>query len=56
MSSKNLLNFGQSWWGDTMDNLYEQAWVYHFNAIPKNGLNRNSAYFIKRAYEELWGQ
>ena len=56
MSSKNLLNFGQSWWGDSMDNLYEQAWVYHFNAIPKNGLNRSSEYFIKRAYEELWGE
>jgi hypothetical protein len=54
MSSKNLLNFGQSWWGDSMENLYEQAWVYHFNAIPKNQLNRSSAYFIKRAYEELW--
>lgn len=54
MVSKNLLNFGQSWWGDSLENLYEQAWVYHFNAIPKNGLNRDSGYFLKRAYEELW--
>ena len=54
MVSKNLLNFGQSWWGDGMENLYEQAWVYHFNAIPGNQLKRDSAYFIKRAYEELW--
>jgi hypothetical protein len=54
MSSKNLLNFGQSWWGDSMQNLYEQAWVYHFNAIPGNSMNRDSAYFLKRAYEELW--
>lgn len=54
MVSKNLLNFGQSWWGDSMENLYEQAWVYHFNAIPTNKLNRNSEYFLKRAYEELW--
>jgi len=54
MSSKNLLNFGQSWWGDGLENLYEQAWVYHFNAIPKNTLNRDSGYFLKRAYEELW--
>jgi len=54
MSSKNLLNFGQSWWGDGLENLYEQAWVYHFNAIPRNNLNRDSAYFLKRAYEELW--
>jgi len=54
MVSKNLLNFGHSWWGDTMQNLYEQAWVYHFNAIPKNALERTSSYFIQRAYEELW--
>lgn len=54
MVSKNLLDFGHSWWGDTLQNLYEQAWVYHFNAIPRNNLNRNSAYFLKRAYEELW--
>lgn len=54
MVSKNLLNFGQSWWGDSLENLYEQAWVYHFNAIPKNTLNRDSGYFLKRAYEELW--
>ena len=54
MSSKNLLNFGQSWWGDSLQNLYEQAWVYHFNAIPTNQLDRNSAYFMKRAYKELY--
>ena len=52
--SKNLLNFGQSWWGDTLENLYEQAWAYHFNAMPANKLNRDSDYFIKRAYTELW--
>lgn len=55
MVSKNLLNFGQSWWGDSLENLYEQAWVYHFNAIPGNNLNRDSNYFVKRAYEELYG-
>jgi len=54
MVSKNLLNFGHSWWGDTLQNLYEQAWVYHFNAIPGNVLKRDSAYFLQRAYEELW--
>ena len=55
MSSKNLLNFGQSWWGDSLQNLYEQAWVYHFNAIPTNPLKRDSEYFIKQAYNELYG-
>ena len=54
MVSKNLLNFGNSWWGDSMENLYEQAWVYHFNAIPGNPLKRDASYFIKRAYEELY--
>jgi len=54
MVSKNLLNFGNSWWGDGMENLYEQAWVYHFNAIPGNPLKRDATYFIKRAYEELY--
>ena len=54
MSSKNLLNFGQSWWGDSLENLYEQAWVYHFNAIPQNQMGRDSSYFIERAYKELY--
>ena len=54
MVSKNLRNFGNSWWGDGMENLYEQAWVYHFNAIPGNPLKRDASYFIKRAYEELY--
>ena len=54
MVSKNLLNFGQSWWGDSLENLYDQAWVYHFNAMPANNLKRDTDYFIKRSYEELW--
>ena len=54
MSSKNLLNFGQSWWGDSMENLYEQAWVYHFNAIPQNQMGRSSEYFLERAYKDLY--
>ena len=54
MVSKNLLNFGNSWWGDGMENLYEQGWVYHFNAIPANSMKRSASYFIKRAYEELY--
>ena len=52
--TKNLLNFGQSWWGDELDNLYNQAWVYHFNSIPRNNLNRTSEYFLERAYKELY--
>lgn len=52
--TKNLLNFGQSWWGDELDNLYNQAWIYHFNSIPRNNLNRTSEYFLERAYKELY--
>ena len=53
MVSKNLLNFGNSWWGDGMENLYEQAWVYHFNAIPANPMKR-SAIILSKEYEELY--
>lgn len=55
MVSKNLLNFGQSWWGDSLQNMYEQGWVYHINAIPPSTLNRNTAYWMERIYKELWG-
>jgi hypothetical protein len=54
MLSKNLLYFGWGWWQDTLENMYDQGWVYHFNAIPKNELGRNSGYFLERAYKELW--
>jgi len=54
MLSKNLLYFGWGWWPDNLQNMYEQGWVYHFNAIPQNNLGRNSGYFLEQAYRELW--
>ena len=54
MLSKNLLYFGWGWWPDDLQNMCEQGWVYHFNAIPQNNLGRNSGYFLERAYKELW--
>ena len=47
MVSKNLLNFGNSWWGDGMENLYEHFGL-SFQQIPTNPLDRNQSYFIKR--------
>ena len=51
---KNLINLGQPWPPDTLDNLYEQAWVYHFNSIPRNNLGRTTDYFLEKAYKDLW--
>ena len=53
----NLLYIsGYSWWEDKLDNLYNSGWIYHFNAIPQNQYNRDSAYWMKRVYEELYGE
>ncbi len=55
LERKNLLYFHpQHWWGDNFENLYKSAWVYHFNSIPPNPLNRGVDYFLKKTYEELW--
>tara|TARA_R110002020_G_scaffold46024_9_gene131227 strand:- start:4270 stop:5052 length:783 start_codon:yes stop_codon:yes gene_type:complete len=54
---KNLLYIsGYSWWEDKLDNLYNSGWIYHFNAIPQNQYNRDSAYWMKRVFEELYGE
>tara|TARA_Y100000034_G_scaffold113641_1_gene148873 strand:+ start:97 stop:864 length:768 start_codon:yes stop_codon:yes gene_type:complete len=50
---KNLLHIpGHSWWEDSLENLYNSGWIYHFNAIPQN--ERHAAYWMKRTYEELY--
>ena len=38
------------------DKLYfsEAGWVYHYNAIPPNPMNRDASYWMKRTYEELY--
>ena len=52
---KSLLHIDSSnWWPDTLDNLFNSGWVYHFNAIPQNPMGRDSSYWMKRTYEELY--
>ena len=51
---KNLLYLDErSWWTDELHFL-NAGWVYHFNAIPPNQMNRDANYWIKRTYEELY--
>jgi hypothetical protein len=43
----------QHWMDDKLYFL-DVGWVYHYNSIPPNPLNRDSNYWIKRTYEELY--
>ena len=55
LSRKNLLYFHpQHWWSDDLHFL-KNGWIYHFNAIPQNQMGRDANYWIKRTYEELYG-
>jgi len=55
MFRKNLLHLpNYSWWPDTLENLWESAWMYHFNSIPQNQHNRDANYWIERTYKELY--
>ena len=52
---KNLLFIHDGcWWDDNLDNLFKAGYVYHFNAIPQNPMNRGASYWMKRTYEELY--
>ena len=51
---KNLLYLDERcWWTDELHYL-EAGWIYHFNAIPPNQMNRDANYWIKRTYKELY--
>ena len=51
---KNLLYLDiRHWWTDELHFL-EAGWVYHFNAIPPNSMNRDANYWIERTYRELY--
>ena len=53
--TKQLLYFNeQCWWPDKLifDNC---GYVFHFNAIPQNDMNRDAAYWIERSYKEFYG-
>jgi len=55
MFKKSLLHIpGYSWWLDTLENLWDSGWVYHFNSIPPNKSNRDANYWIERVYKELY--
>jgi len=51
---KNLLYLDNSnWWSDELHFL-DAGWIYHFNAIPRNSLGRDTNYWIERTYKELY--
>jgi hypothetical protein len=52
---KNLLYLGNRKHLKDELTFLEAGWVYHFNAIPPNQMNRDANYWIKRTYEELYG-
>ena len=55
MFKKSLLYIpSYSWWPDTLDNLFNSGWVYHFNSIPQNRMSRDASYWMKRTFEELY--
>jgi len=52
---KNLLYVHpQCWWPDNLDNLKNSGWIYHFNSIPKNPLERYAKYWMERLYNEFY--
>ena len=55
LHSKQLLFIDDRMWFKDDIIFKDCGWVYHFNAIPPNPLNRDSKYWIKRTYEELYG-
>ena len=42
------------WWEDNLDNLYNTAYIYQFNSIGRNPLNRDRNYWMERIYKELY--
>ena len=52
---KNLLHLDPSnWWPDNLDNLFKSGWVYDFNAVPANRMDRHAGYWIERTFKELY--
>ena len=52
---KNLLVVHDKvWWEDSLSNMYQSGWVYHYNSIPPNPMNRDANYWIERTYKELY--
>jgi hypothetical protein len=36
-----------------MENLFNSGWIYQFNSIPENSMNRDRKYWMERVYKEL---
>tara|TARA_B100000963_G_C22623057_1_gene670924 strand:+ start:1975 stop:2778 length:804 start_codon:yes stop_codon:yes gene_type:complete len=54
IARKNLLYFdNRQWWEDDMENLFNSGWIYQFNSIPENSMNRDRKYWMERVYKEL---
>jgi hypothetical protein len=52
---KNILYTDpRCWWQDDLSNLYNTCYIYQFNAIPPNPMNRNRDYWMERIYKELY--
>ena len=55
LHSKQLLYLQDEYWWDDSKIIYDKCgYVFHFNAIPPNPMDRDAAYWIKRTYEELY--
>jgi hypothetical protein len=44
---------GQEWWTDELHFL-DAGWIYHYNAIPRNPMERHVNYWMERTYKELY--
>ena len=56
LSRKNIIVIEQEMQHWMEDKLYflDVGWVYHFNSIPPNSMNRDANYWIERTYKELY--
>ena len=55
LTRKNLLYFNPGhWWEDNLENLFNSGWIYQFTSIPKNPMNRDRKYWMKRIHENLY--
>ncbi|SVE56771.1 uncharacterized protein METZ01_LOCUS509625, partial [marine metagenome] len=55
LCSKQLLMLHDSMWWITDELIFKDCgYVFHFNAIPQNPMDRDANYWIKRTYEEFY--
>jgi hypothetical protein len=54
LNSKQLLFLDERMWFEDDIIFKDCGWVYHFNAIPPNPMDRDAKYWIKRTYTDLY--